>query len=529
MRSDRGAAMPAVILGSAALAFLVIFAFQQATDEFSAAQEQRRDDTLVAGAEAMLERYAAKLTIDPSYFQNWVDEAELPRRCTDTSSTSHGLTRQPGTAWYTDCPTWEYLERDDWYSHPLLDGEDGVAADDVGTRLTVSPPTGSEPLSVTVATRNDGFSHTRAIRADIAPESISEFAFLVQNSLRFGAGAVINGKIYVGNDLDFRPGPPQGIVRKDVFAEDAIGSLSGYGPPIFENGAQGYDGRGNYNDIRAVYPEPLDFSNFWDDLELIRDIACGGAGLCLNRTLNPGLGLSSDPRAWLLEPVVDGGVGRVRISVSYGTNSSRCLTSEEWWWVNSSTESWTVLGTFDLPRVGAIWADNHIIMGRPSAPATIKGGVTIAAGSAGSPKNIVIGTDILYDTGTTGTDVLGLAATDEVIVSPSSVGSDRELNINAAILAQGGTFFVARDCGSSGNVMLPRSSGTPLSTLNTNGGMAIRQTGDVAAHFSPRNYGFDERLERLRPPLFPLLGDGWAYENWQEINLPCWAKGTWDC
>jgi hypothetical protein len=53
--------------------------------------------------------------------------------------------------------------------------------------------------------------------------------------------------------------------------------------------------------------------------------------------------------------------------------------------------------------------------------------------------------------------------------------------------------------------------------------MAIHQTGDVAAHFGTRNYTFDTRLESLRPPLFPLLKDTWAYANWREQPLPCWA------
>ena len=148
---------------------------------------------------------------------------------------------------------------------------------------------------------------------------------------------------------------------------------------------------------------------------------------------------------------------------------------------------------------------------------------TIYAGAIGARKNIVIGSNIEYLTGTDGTTVLGLIASDEVWVNPSSVGSDNELHFAAAILAQDGAFQVAESCGVEGSVLLPYSGGVPISTLNTMGSMAIRHTGDVAQHFSPRNYGFDQRLEYLRPPLFPLLGDAWDYVEWREGPLPCWA------
>jgi hypothetical protein len=114
-------------------------------------------------------------------------------------------------------------------------------------------------------------------------------------------------------------------------------------------------------------------------------------------------------------------------------------------------------------------------------------------------------------------------ASDEVWVNPSAVGSDNVLNFSMALLTQGGSFNVARDCGTSGNSLLPYSGGVPIATLNTDGAMAIHQTGDVAAHFGTRNYTFDTRLESLRPPLFPLLKDTWSYSNWREQPLPCWA------
>lgn len=516
--------MMTVVMGMGALIFLIMLVYQQAAGEYRAAQRQRRADTVVTGAEAMLERYAAKLTIDPLYYRNFVDEAELPRRCDDATSPSYGLVVQPANAWFGDCQTWTYETPGGYYEHPLLEGRADIDADNVGTLLTVQAVEGTGGIEVTVVSTQEEFGVARSITAEIRPESIAEFAFLVEGDLRFGSGAVIRGKIYVGDDLNFAQSPIRGVVYRDIFAEDRIGNDSGYGPPVLMDGAEAYDGAGEYSDIRTVYEEPLAFDNFWDDLTLIHDVACGGGGLCLSRAENPGLGLSSTPTAWLLEPSVAGSVARVRVSAAYSNTSYSCVTSEEWWWLHSQEASWSLVGTFDVPENGIIFVEGHTVIGLPSEAATFKGGVTILAGTNGARKNVIIGSDMAYFNGTSGTDVLGLIASDEIYVNPSSVGGDGKLSIVGSYLTQNGSFHVARDCGSSGTPVLPRPGGYPSSELTTNGSMALRYTGDVAAHFSPRNYGFDPRLEALRPPLFPLMKDTWEYAGWREEFLPCWAR-----
>ena len=515
--------MMAVVMGMTAMVFLVLLIYQDGVREYTNAQYHRRDDTVIAGAEGMLERYASKLTVDPLYYLHYVDEAEMPRTCTDPGP-DNGLTVQPGNAWFPDCTVWEYEEGSTPFAHPLLEGDPLISADNVTTLLAVVPPGVSDAgIKVTVVSNAAEFGQTRSLVATIQPESISEFAFLVDQDLRFGSGANVHGKIYVGGDLDFRPTPVQGVVHRDVFAEGQIGNLGGYGPPIFVAGSQGYAGSGPYTDIRTVYQNPLDFSRFWDDLDLLRNVACGGGGLCLSHTQNPGLGLSSNPTAWLLEPKVTGSDSTIKVWAAYSNDSYSCVTSEEWWWINSRDASWSLVGNFPVPANGAVWVDGHAVMGQEiGIVSKVRESFTVLAGSNGSRKNIIIGSDIIYSGGLDDT-VLGLIATDEVYINPSSVESDNELVINAAILTQGGSFHVARDCGSSGNVMLPYSGGVPISELTTNGSFALLQTGDVAAHFGTRNYGFDERFETLRPPFFPLLNDSWSFVEWREQPLPCWA------
>lgn len=524
LRDQGGFAMMAVVMGVGALIFIVVVIFQGAVREYNGAQYQRREDTIIAGAEAMLERYAAKLTIDPRYYQNFVDEAELPRRCSDPSSTRYNQTVQPGNAWFQECRVWDYTADRAFFDHPLLGGRTDIEADDIGTLLTVSPPAvGASGVTLTIVSTEEEFGQRRAVEALVRPEAVSEFAFLVEQSLRIGSGAEVFGKIYVGYDLDFVQNK-QPVVHRNVYAEHAIGTASGYGPPALVDGARAYDGVGSYLDIRSVYPEPVNFGSFWDDLALIRDVACSEGGLCLSRAQNPALGLTQTPTAWLLEPTVSGGQSRVKVSVAYSNQTTNCLDAEEWWWLQSQNASWTTVGTFDVPDNGVIWVDGHTVIGQPGVEAVFGRPTTIYAGSVGSPKNVVIATDTVYSDGGTGSAILGLIASDEVWVNPNGVGNDKKLYVNGSILAQNGSFQVARECGGDGTPVLPTSNGVPNSTLRTNGSVAIRYTGDIAAHFGFRNYHFDDRLEWLRPPLFPLMSDKWSYGAWREVHLPCWAR-----
>ncbi len=528
MRRDdeSGAALLSVIMSMGALIVIVSLLYQVALSNHQHAQYERREDTILVGAEAMLERYAAKLTIDPLYYRHYVDEAELARRCTDASSAYYNQVTEPGNAWFDDCVTWEYEEPGTYFEHPLLQGS-ANAADDVSSLLMVNTEGAHGGIEVTVVSKQEEYGQTRAITAEIKPEAISEFAFFVEDTLRFGSGAVVEGMIYTGGDLDFATSPVRGIVYRDIHAEGRIGTGGGYGAPLKgDPDVVFYDGHGEYEDIRLAYPEPFDFDKLWEDLALIRSIACNGGGLCLSRADNPGLGLSQTPTAWLIEPIVTAGQGQLRVSVAYSNQSYYCVSSAEWWWLHSQDASWQLLGTFDIPDNGAVWVDGHTVIGQPGQTSVVAGQVTIYAGRYGAEKSIVIAGDILYNNGTSGTDVLGLISSDVMIINPNGVGSDNEMTISGALLVQTRSLRVARDCGDTGDVVLPLSHGEPIAELTTIGARAARETGDMAAHFGIRNYVFDLRLESLRPPLFPLVKDTWDYVTWTEGTIPCWARDT---
>ena len=508
--------MIVVVMGMLAIVLMTVMIQQIATAQNQSSGFQAREDIVLATTEAMLERYAAKLTIDPFYYQNWVDEAEAPRTCTDSGSAWFTWRVEPGNPWYTDCQTWSYedMSPETWYNHPLLAG--GVSAnDDAASLIHIDPPLDGGAVKVTVAGRQAGHVSPRVVQADIRAEAVSEFARMVENNLSYGSGAITRGKIYAGGDLNYASGSE---AWADIFAENRITSA-----PAFMNGAEGFDSTGNHNVLGKyiwnVYPNPIDFDNFTDDLVLLQAAACDGGGICLDPARDPTIPAGVD--AFLIETDNTGANTRIRVSYSLTTpNLSSCLNSEEEWWVNSQTASWQLLRTFDLPPNGALWATQHLVIGVDAASSWIlDGALTVYAGDSSSAKNVVIATSLYYEGGLDGNDVFGIIASDQVYINPNSVGSDRVLDIYASVLNQQDAMRAALSCGRDGSNRVP----TP-SELNTFGSIASIGTGNMSCCFTPRNYSFDERLVRLRPPLYPLLSDEWLYTNWREVAAPCWAR-----
>ena len=513
-----GVAMITVIMGILAIVLMTVMIQKLASNEISQSNYQAREDTVLAGTEAMLERYAAKLTIDPLYYQRWVDEGEAPRECTDTSSVGFGATVNPGNAWIVDCGSWDYVETTTFYEHPLLGGDPGKTADDVGVLIHVSPPTGTEPLELAVVGRQAEHINPRVVEAEVRPQAISEFARMVEGELRYGAGAETHGKIYAGTRLGYRTGSS---AYADVFAGTFLGGWSVYGPPAFYNGAEGFDSTGGHNAggllITDIYPDPIDFDRFWDDLDLLQNAACL-AGICLDPASLPAI--PATVKAYLIETIEVGGVTKIDVSYSTSTPAGpSCQSSEERWWLNSQSAAWSYLGRFDIPNNGTLWGNQHIVIGRNStSPFVLGGALTVYAGDSSSRKNIIIGSDVAYKTGLDGTDIIGIIASDEVWINPNAVGADKVWNLYGALLNQNGQMQTARDCGTTGSNLTP--AGSRLFTYGSNASLG---TGNMSCCFSPRSYDFDPRLEALRPPLFPLLSDKWTYTNWRESPTPCWA------
>jgi len=516
-RTQDGLALVTVVLGVVAIVLLTVLIQRIAMSQMTHSSFQKKEDTILATTEAMLERYAAKMTIDPEYYQDYVDEAEGPRICTDAGSSGFGRRVEPGNPWIPDCTSWDYAFVDPaaWFSHPLLGT--GTSA-----LMHVAPPAAGSGVRVTVAGRQAGHPSPRVVEAEIRADAISSFARMAEGDLRYGAGAKTYGPVYSGSRVGYQRG---GEAYANVYAENRIGGWANYRAPAWRNGAQGWDSTGNYNaagqTIRDVFPQPIDFNGFWSDLSLLQGAACGGGGICLDPAVDSRI--PSSVKAYLVETATVGGTTRLKISYATSVPSGRgCQNSEERWWLHSHQAAWRTLETVDLPPNGALWANRHVVVGRNAgAPFVLGGALTIYAGSSSSRQNIIIGSDITYATGASGRDVLGLAASDEIWINPAAVGGDRHLEIDAALLSQNGAMRVALRCGTRGSNLVPRNS-----TLRTFGSYASRGTGNMGCCFSTRRYEFDARLATLRPPFFPLLSSTWHYADWRETTVPCWATAA---
>lgn len=112
----------------------------------------------------------------------------MPRRC-ESNGPNRGLVVEPGNPWFDKCDTWSYVTGGSYFNHPLLSGRESLDADDVAALLAISPPeSGDGGVEVTVVTTQEEFGQMRSISAEIRPEAISEFAFLVDQDLRFDPG-----------------------------------------------------------------------------------------------------------------------------------------------------------------------------------------------------------------------------------------------------------------------------------------------------------------------------------------------------
>ena len=520
-KEESGVALAVVVMGVVAIALVTILLQRIATTQMNQSNFIAGEDAVLAAGEAMLERYAAKLTIEPLYYQLQVDEAEAPRRCDDPRSASFDVVVNPGSSWPANCATWTYEPTSDFYQHPLLLGE-SPDFDDVEVLMHVEPPQGVERLEVEIVARQAERPAQRVLKVEIGPDAASEFLWLVEGDMFFGPLDETHGKIYSGGIVGYEAG---GAAYDDIYANVIARNHKvknkRYYPPTWMNGAQGWDSTGSFNSagevITDVYPDPLDLDRFWDDLDAAAWAACNGGGICLDPAANPAI--PANTTAYLVETTGTGDTLRISYATASPIDSS-CHTSthEARWTVASQNAAWTVLGEFSIPRNGMLWAHQQVVVAKNSSePFALSGALTIYAGDSAARENIIIGGDTLYVNGASGNDMLALIASDEIWLNPNAVGPDGELSISASLVSQNGVIQVATKCLDNGSCRTD-----PGVRLYTYGSNTARAMGNLNQCFEA-TYDYDPRLANLRPPFFPLLNDQWRFSNWREVTEPCWA------
>jgi hypothetical protein len=168
----------------------------------------------------------------------------------------------------------------------------------------------------------------------------------------------------------------------------------------------------------------------------------------------------------------------------------------------------TCYATVDVPASGAMYFEQSVIVSDGSTktdscggstgprPSTVNGRVTVA-----TKANVYVGGNIAYSA--PGDDVLGLIAANEVIIAKYAPSV---LSWRAASLAQGDQWHTYD------------GSGSHTSMLYT--GSQTMRNGGYATMFDSREYRYDETLQRLRPPFYPILEGSWETFYWREVKPP---------
>ncbi len=244
------------------------------------------------------------------------------------------------------------------------------------------------------------------------------------------------------------------------------------------NGAKKYTSA----NIRTVIKQPIQFSNFTTSLTDISR-AAQLSGIYLN---------DATAAAWRLTFVSDGTVQISKCSLTSGKADDVAAPT-----CGAAT-------TYNVPSNGAIYSQQDVVVsggtstcGSPSITGNcVNGRVTVA-----SAQDIVIGNNIDYVT--TGDDVLGLIAGNEMIVAQ---WAPNNLNWRAATIAQTGQW---RSSSSS------QSKNTAIFT-----GSTATNKGGYMSMYATRVYNYDASLSYLQPPWFPTIDFAYTVLLFRELPAP---------
>ena len=476
-RTQRGSSLISTIALTGVLALLVLASLSYARSSTTQTAREGRSDIAIQVADAGVSRYISRLVEDPRYYDHFVDTAEDPR------IDPYGVVHAPGTAW-TPGLTWTYAAGPSKTWVPLQQARFGQAS--YSLRIAAPPP-GSDLVTVQSTGqvgRGAPNPVTRSIQSQIHPTSIADFQMISNATVKYGSTATTTGKLYSAVDINH-----QGTARAPAYAQHWVCSSNNFDCPssnpvtsVFQAGA--YDAATTPS-FQDKFPTPIDFAHFTQSRLDIKDAATT-AGAAWN-----------DPsaNAWMIQFLAD---GRVRV-----------------WKVTNTSDIGLQIGTLgcpttvNVPANGAMYFEQSVIVSDGSSKvdscsstagpraSTVNGRVTVA-----TKGNVYVGGNIAYST--PGDDVLGLIAAGEVIIAKYT---PTNLSWRAASLAQSGQWRTYTGNADGHNSMLYIGSQTT-------------SDGGYASMFATREYQYDETLQRLRPPFYPILEGSWDTYYWREVKPP---------
>ncbi|HLA25761.1 MAG TPA: hypothetical protein VJ028_01215 [Patescibacteria group bacterium] len=390
--------------------------------------------------------------------------------------------------------------------------------------LSIAPP---QSGSTVVAVESTGFlldnpNRKRKIAAKFGIPSLSSYAVVANDVMRFGSGTEVFGPIHSNNGIRF-DGLTHNIITStisqydDPDSDDCNGNTS-FGvhtciAPADPRPPASVPARTDVFQIGRDFPVPqIDFNGITTDLANMKT-ASQTNGLYLS---------GSSALGYHIRFNTNDTVNIYRVTVMafcrYRLGSWRDIPNIH----SIGTESsFTLNGrsslNYPLPANGIIFAEDDLWVDGQinTARATV---VAAREPLASASANIIINNDLLY-TSYNGQDAIGLIAQTDI-----SVGfySDNDLRIDAALIAQRGRvgrYYYARysagyqynPAGCRANIW--KNSITSFGSITTNrryGFAYIDGTG-----YNLRTLNFDSNLTFAPPPSFPTTGQ-YTLLSWEE-------------
>jgi hypothetical protein len=476
-RTQRGSSLITTIALTGVMAMLVLVSLSYARSGTTQTAREGRSDLAVQVADAGVSRYISRLVEDPRYYDHFIDLAEDPR--IDPS----GVVHLPGSTWTAGVP-WTYASGAPTTWTTLQDARFGNSS----YSLRISPPPPGSDLVTVQSTAQVGRGApnpvTRSVQSQIHPTSIADFQMISNSTVKYGSAATTTGKLYSAVDINH-----QGTARAPAYAQRFVCASSSFDcsssnptSTVFQGGA--YDSRTTPS-FRSKFPTPIDFAQFTQSRLDIKD-AAGASGTAFN---DPSI------NAWMIQFLASGQVKIWKVTGSSDPGQQ----------VNTLSCPVTV----SVPGNGAMYFEQSVIVSDGSTradscgsstgprPSTVNGRVTVA-----TKGNVYIGGNIAY--AAPGDDVLGLIAANEVIIAKYT---PTNLTWRAASLAQSGQWRTWTGSPDGHQSMLYIGSQTT-------------SDGGYASMFAQREYQYDETLQRLRPPFYPILEGSWDTFYWREVKAP---------
>lgn len=476
-RAQRGSSLIVTIMLTSVAAMLVLVSFSYARSTTTQTQREGRTDLALQVADAGVSRYISRLVEDPRYYDHYIDKAEDPR--VDPS----GVVHAPGSAWTPGVP-WTYAAGTPTTWTTLQDARFGQSA----YSLRIAPPPPGSDLVTVQSTAQVGRGQPnpvmRSIQSQIHPTSIADFQMISNATVKYGSTATTTGKLYSAVDINH-----QGVAKAPAYAQHWACSSSQFdcpssSPPgsVFQGGA--YDAKTTPS-FQSKFATPIDFSQFTQSRLDIKDAATASGTAFNDPSVN----------AWMVQFLSSGQMKIWRVTGSSDPGQQ----------VNTLS----CYSTINVPASGAIYFEQSVIVSDGSTktdscgastgprPSVVNGRATIA-----TKANVYVGGNISYNA--PGDDVLGLIAGNEVIIAKYT---PTNLTWRAASLAQTGQWRTWTGTADGHGSMLYIGSQTT-------------SDGGYASMFNTREYQYDETLQRLRPPFYPILEGSWDTFYWREVKAP---------